>query len=120
MDDVEVRLDGNIGLLTWSPGNRSLTDQIPKRIAVQYDIEQHPGAGQVLVRDGHFVHFFSPQASVQPKHIVFVLDVSGSMYGMKMRQLKEAMKSILWDLYGNHKKDLFSILTFQSNVKVSL
>ena len=119
MDSAKVEIDGNIGLLTWSPSNKSMGGQVPQRIAVQYDIERHPGAGQVLVRDGHFVHFFSPPASVEPKHIVFVLDVSGSMYGTKLTQMKEAMTSILRELYANHKKDLFSIITFHDVAMVS-
>ena len=114
---VEVRLDGTIGLMRWSPDTKALSGNIPKRVVLQYDIE-HKGAGQVLVRDGHSVHFFSPAISVKPKHIFFVLDISGSMEGRKLEQLKEAMTSILNDLYTNHKKDYFSIVTFHTTVEV--
>lgn len=38
--------------------------------------------------NGYFVHFFAPQGlPVVPKNVVFVIDVSGSMYGRKMEQV---------------------------------
>lgn len=38
--------------------------------------------------NGYFVHFFAPQGlPVVPKSVVFVIDVSGSMYGRKMEQV---------------------------------
>ena len=120
MEDVTLRLDGNVGLMTWSPNPEFMKEDIPQRLVLQYDINHHPAAGRVILRDGHFVHFFSPQAStVQPKHIIFVLDVSGSMRGVKLMQLKEAMRAILRDLHASHKNDYFSIVTFHSKVKVS-
>lgn len=67
--------------------------------------------------DGYFVHFFAPE-HLPPlrKHVIFVLDVSGSMSGRKMTQLKEAMSTILGDL---NQDDLFSIVPFSSTVQVS-
>jgi uncharacterized protein YegL len=63
------------------------------------------------------VHFFAP-AGLQPlpKHAIFVLDTSGSMYGRKLEQLKEAMSTILADL---NQADLFSIVLFSTVVQVS-
>lgn len=41
------------------------------------------------VSDGHFVQFFAPEKlDPLPKNIVFVIDVSGSMWGLKMRQVR--------------------------------
>ncbi|XP_008193326.1 inter-alpha-trypsin inhibitor heavy chain H4 isoform X2 [Tribolium castaneum] len=77
---------------------------------VQYDVERDPQGGEVLVRDGYFVHFFSPsELKPLPKHIVFVLDHSGSMSGRKIDQLIEAMQNILTDL---KETDLFNIVRF--------
>ena len=45
-----------------------------------------------------------------PKDIIFVLDLSGSMTGKKISQLKQAMLVILKDL---QKKDRFNIITFR-------
>jgi Uncharacterized protein encoded in toxicity protection region of plasmid R478, contains von Willebrand factor (vWF) domain len=49
------------------------------------------------------------------KHVIFVLDISGSMQGRKLEQLKQAMSTILTDL---HQDDLFSIVLFSSEVQV--
>ena len=68
------------------------------------------------VMNGYFVHFFAP-ANLPPlkKHVVFVLDTSGSMWGRRMEQLKEAMNKILADLTPD---DFFNIFTFSSEVVV--
>ena len=64
--------------------------------------------------NGYFVHFFAPDyLQALPKHVVFVLDVSGSMYGTKLVQLKDAMMTILDDL---SEQDYFNILTFSTRV----
>ncbi|KAG8300340.1 hyaluronan metabolic process [Homalodisca vitripennis] len=73
------------------------------------------GVGYPEVDEGYFVHFFAPEDLPQlKKHIVFVLDYSGSMGGRKLEQLKEAMDKILSDL---SPKDHFSIVVFQSYVE---
>ncbi|KAG7304353.1 hypothetical protein JYU34_011294, partial [Plutella xylostella] len=68
------------------------------------------------VNDGYFVHFFAPP-SLPPlaKHVVFVLDTSGSMMERKLEQLRAAMTAILRDL---HPHDYFSIVEFSSYVQV--
>lgn len=50
-----------------------------------------------------------------PKYVLFVLDTSGSMYDRKIKQLKEAMNSVLSEL---KPEDSFSIIEFNSNVIV--
>ncbi|GLV32310.1 hypothetical protein CBL_00979 [Carabus blaptoides fortunei] len=89
---------------------------IAGQFVVTYKVEQEPAGGEVLVNDGYFVHFFAPE-DLQPlaKHVVFVLDVSGSMSGRKIAQLREAMKSILNDL---KEGDYFNIVKFHSDVQV--
>ncbi|VVC88007.1 unnamed protein product [Leptidea sinapis] len=85
------------------------------QFVVQYDVDRSKNE-QVLVNDGYFVHFLAP-TSLPPlrKHVVFVLDTSGSMMGRKVEQLREAMQSILAKL---NIGDYFSIVEFNSNVKV--
>jgi len=67
--------------------------------------------------NGYFVHFFAPP-KLKPlqKHVVFVLDVSGSMAGRKIAQLKEAMVEILNDLNSN---DYLNMIIFSTDVTVS-
>lgn len=38
--------------------------------------------------NGYFVHYFAPMELPRiPKNVMFVIDVSGSMYGRKMEQV---------------------------------
>ena len=53
--------------------------------------------------------------SAMGKHVVFVLDHSGSMIGRKFEQVVEAMKNILSDLIS---KDLFDIVWFSEGASV--
>uniref|UniRef100_A0A673AUV1 Inter-alpha-trypsin inhibitor heavy chain 2 n=1 Tax=Sphaeramia orbicularis TaxID=375764 RepID=A0A673AUV1_9TELE len=77
---------------------------------VKYDVVRDSN-----VSDGHFVHFFAPSnLSPLPKNIVFVIDVSGSMWGVKMKQTVEAMQAILDDLTID---DHFSVIDFNHNVR---
>ncbi|XP_044254677.1 inter-alpha-trypsin inhibitor heavy chain H4-like [Tribolium madens] len=86
------------------------------QFVVQYDVERDPKGGEVLLRDGYFVHFFAPSdLKTLPKHVVFVLDHSGSMMGRKIEQLMQAMDKILSDL---NPEDLFHIVRFSDNVSV--
>ncbi|XP_050295500.1 inter-alpha-trypsin inhibitor heavy chain H4-like isoform X18 [Anthonomus grandis grandis] len=91
-------------------------DGLTGQFVVQYDVERDPQGGEVLVDGGYFVHFFAPD-DLPPlkKQVVFVLDTSGSMSGIRITQLKEAMDSILSEL---KPEDLFSIVEFNSVVKV--
>uniref|UniRef100_A0A7N8XM41 Inter-alpha-trypsin inhibitor heavy chain 2 n=1 Tax=Mastacembelus armatus TaxID=205130 RepID=A0A7N8XM41_9TELE len=84
-------------------------------LTVKYDVNRDSNAGELQVSDGHFVHFFAPsELSPLPKNIVFVIDVSGSMWGVKMKQTVEAMQAILDDLTVD---DQFSIIDFNHNVR---
>lgn len=68
------------------------------------------------VVNGYFVHFIAPKGlEPMPKNIIFILDLSSSMYGDKIRQLKEAMLIILGDL---REGDHFNIVTFNSVARV--
>ncbi|XP_066523321.1 inter-alpha-trypsin inhibitor heavy chain H2 [Hoplias malabaricus] len=84
-------------------------------LTVQYDVERERHVGELQVSDGHFVQFFAP-SDLPPltKNIVFVIDVSGSMWGLKMKQTVEAMQAILDDLTID---DQFSIIDFNHNVR---
>jgi predicted metal-dependent peptidase len=73
---------------------------------------------ELQVSDGYFVHFFAPtDLKALHKHVVFVLDVSGSMDGRKIEQLKEAMTAILDDL---NNGDYFNIVEFSYSVTVMM
>ncbi|KAG7225533.1 hypothetical protein INR49_004939 [Caranx melampygus] len=91
------------------------TSAIDGVFTVKYDVNRDSNSGELQVSDGHFVHFFAPSnLSPLPKNIVFVIDVSGSMWGVKMKQTVEAMQAILDDLTID---DQFSIIDFNHNVR---
>ena len=81
-------------------------------LIVTYDVDRKEERNEIQVVDGYFVHFFTPdQLPVLPKHVTFVLDVSGSMEGEKLQQLKDAMFTILNDM---SDKDFLTLITFSS------
>ncbi|CAG0925027.1 unnamed protein product [Notodromas monacha] len=84
---------------------------------VRYDVDHSP-IGELYVVDGYFVHYLAPDATPykpMPKHAVFVIDTSGSMFGFKMEQTKDAMKTIIKELTIN--EDYLSIVTFSSGAR---
>ncbi|XP_076022886.1 inter-alpha-trypsin inhibitor heavy chain H6 [Genypterus blacodes] len=81
---------------------------------IQYDVDLRDIMGDVQVFDGYFVHYFAPRGlPVVPKDVIFVIDVSGSMIGTKIKQTKQAMGTILGDL---REGDHFNIITFSDKV----
>ncbi|XP_053173190.1 inter-alpha-trypsin inhibitor heavy chain H5 [Scomber japonicus] len=81
---------------------------------IHYDVNLRDLMGDVQVHDGYFVHYFAPRGlPVVPKDVIFVIDVSGSMIGTKIKQTKQAMSTILGDL---REGDHFNIITFSDKV----
>ena len=81
---------------------------------VQYDVDRKSQGNEIQVLDGYFVHYFAPdQLPPLPRHVVFVLDISGSMTGVKLQQTKDAMVTILEDMTD---QDYFNILTFSDDI----
>ncbi|XP_060566448.1 inter-alpha-trypsin inhibitor heavy chain H3-like [Ruditapes philippinarum] len=95
--------------------NDQSTEGLSGQFIVQYDIDRSLDGGDVLVVNGYFVHFLAPDIQKAiPKDVLFVLDISGSMSGRKIIQLKEAMYVILDEL---EEGDRFNIITFNGNSK---
>ena len=82
---------------------------------VQYDVDlDSSGGNEIQVLDGYFVHHFAPEnLQTLPRHVIFVVDVSGSMHGTKLKQTKDAMVTILDDMTA---QDYFDIITFSTGV----
>ncbi|XP_067854687.1 inter-alpha-trypsin inhibitor heavy chain H3-like isoform X2 [Heptranchias perlo] len=77
---------------------------------IQYDVNRDLSAGSVQIVNGYFVHHFAPaNLSTIPKNVIFVIDRSGSMWGTKMQQTKEALIKILEDM---DTEDHFAIIIF--------
>ncbi|KAG8128267.1 hypothetical protein E2320_015129 [Naja naja] len=80
---------------------------------IKYDVNRD-SPNNLQVVNGYFVHFFAPKILERlPKNVAFVIDVSGSMSGQKIRQAKEALTKIVEDL---KEEDHFNIILFQSSV----
>lgn len=59
--------------------------------------------------DGYFVHYFAPRGlPVVPKDVIFVIDVSGSMIGTKIKQVKWTRS---WKLSGDGEGNLLLKMT---------
>ena len=79
-------------------------------------MERGPAAGEVQLLDGYFVHFTAPEKlTPMAKHVVFVLDTSGSMRHRKMHQTIAAMVTILGDM---RPEDSLTIVSFATEVTV--
>merc|ERR1711953_560590 len=85
------------------------------KFVVKYDVDRKGEDNEVQVINGYFVHYFAPNELVQTlqKHVVFVLDISGSMTGEKIRQLKDAMFTVFDDMT---ESDYFNIVAFSDRI----
>nr|CAD7399796.1 unnamed protein product [Timema poppensis] len=110
----------NEAVIHWAPTleeQKSINkDGVKGQLIVRYDVDRLAHPEQILINDGYFVHFYAPNdLKTLRKHVTFVLDVSGSMCGRKIEQLKAAMKTILSDL---NPDDLLSIIIFSTGIHV--
>ncbi|OBS70164.1 hypothetical protein A6R68_01296, partial [Neotoma lepida] len=106
--------------ITFSP---TLQDQstfsssgIMADFTVHYDVVMEDIIGDVQIYGGYFIHYFAPRG-LPPveKNVVFVIDVSGSMFGTKLQQTKKAMNTILSDMQAS---DYFNIISFSDKVNI--
>jgi len=84
------------------------------KMVVNYDVDRPDDGSDVQIAGGRFVHYFAPDnLPTIPKHVTFVIDVSGSMDGDKLTQTKDAMTMILENM---NDIDSLNILTFSDEV----
>ena len=85
-------------------------------LQVDYDIERRQQSSYVETIGSYFMHSFVTNGIDQPaRHLIFVLDKSGSMENKKMTQLKDSMMEIIRDLTNN--KDYFNIIAFDNEMR---
>jgi len=94
---------------------RDLELYLPIRTTVGASLTTYRPAGE----DGYLMLLLSPGATradvaVQPRDIVAVLDVSGSMSGAKIDQAKAALRQLLGTL---RESDRFRLIAFSSDVR---
>ncbi|XP_068108916.1 inter-alpha-trypsin inhibitor heavy chain H3-like [Hyperolius riggenbachi] len=82
---------------------------------VTYDVNRE-SPGNIQVVNGYFVHFFAPSKLTNvPKNVVYVIDRSGSMWGRKIQQTREALLKILED---TAEHDHFNFVLFDHEISV--
>lgn len=114
-------------LATTRDGNRlaiTVADTgAPRDLELFLPVRTTVGASLVTYRpaggDGYFMLLLAPGAAradvaVQPRDIVAVLDVSGSMSGAKIDQAKAALRQLLGTL---RESDRFRLIAFSSDVR---
>jgi hypothetical protein len=72
------------GKLTFktAPTTATWNGRLQQKFVVQYRMND-PSAAELLWSDDHFVYFYPTEIlTIFPRHIVFVIDVSGSMGGI--------------------------------------
>merc|ERR1712223_2022873 len=88
------------------------------KFVVNYDVKRPDDGNDVQIGAGKFVHYFAPDnLPTMPKHVIFVIDVSGSMGGRKLEQTKDAMTTML-DKMSEKNIDNFNIILFSSDITV--
>ncbi|XP_072328852.1 inter-alpha-trypsin inhibitor heavy chain H3-like isoform X2 [Scyliorhinus torazame] len=82
---------------------------------IRYDVNRALSSGGIQIVNGYFVHHFAPANLPKvPKNVIFVIDRSFSMRGLKFKQTKLAILRILGDM---NVKDHFTIISFDSTVE---
>lgn len=116
-DEGTMIIDGYyVNKLEWKPSmlEQETASNVPEiPFEIEYELVLQDGGGMVFINDnGEFVHMFSVPCEddkVMRKQVVFVIDISGSMSGNPILQVRKAMLSILSQLRPN---DYFNIVTF--------
>ena len=78
----------------YSPALDQVQDGNIEKIVFNYDVKRPDDGNDIQIGAGRFVHYFVPDpnnVNKQPKHVIFVIDKSGSMNGTKMEQTKDAV-----------------------------
>ncbi|XP_026539323.1 inter-alpha-trypsin inhibitor heavy chain H3-like [Notechis scutatus] len=117
---VKKSFSGKKGHVSFSPTieqqrtcDNCTTTLLQGDFVIKYDVNRD-SPNNLQVVNGYFVHFFAPKILERlPKNVAFVIDVSGSMSGQKIRQAKEALTKIVEDL---KEEDHFNIILFESSV----
>jgi len=127
LDVEESRIANVTKNVDWTPNNARVEfapdkkyqqeagDQgVAGKFVVRYDVDRKGQDSEIQVIDGYFVHYFVPsELPTLPKHAVFVLDISGSMEGEKIRQLKDAMFTVFDDMTDS---DYFNLVAFSDRI----
>merc|ERR1711976_985555 len=114
---VLKNLDKNIATIELTP-NDAKNNGKDWKFVVNYDVKRPADGNDVQIGAGKFVHYFAPDnLPTSKKHVIFVIDVSGSMSGRKLAQTKDAMTTMLTKMSENNL-DNFNIILFDHEIEV--
>ena len=103
---------------TYSPALDQAHNGNISKIVINYDVKRPDDGNDIQIGAGRFVHYFVPDpnnVSKNPKHVIFVIDKSGSMNGTKMEQTKDAVMEWLQTMKENDIKS-FNFVMFDYSV----
>lgn len=115
---ARVRTNGTAQTLTYEVGPRPSDASTP--FTASYMLPATEGAGELLATvidgKGYFAHRFRAPADAEdlPMDLVMVLDVSGSMSGLKMEQMRDAAKQVVQALGPD---DRLHLVAFSSDAR---
>ena len=90
---------------TYSPALDQVHNGNIEKIVINYDVKRPDDGNDIQIGAGRFVHYFVPDpnnVSKKTKHVIFVIDKSGSMNGTKIEQTKDAVMEWLQTLKENY------------------
>ena len=89
-------------------------DGFDNQLRVEYDVDRPSAAcGDIIMRDGYFVHFISPESvDPMPKNVVLTIDTSGSM--SIANRMAKARNSVISFLNQLDPEDTFWLQEFNS------
>ena len=109
----DSKITPNIASITMTP-NDAKNNGKDWKFVINYDVKRPIDGNDVQIGAGKFVHYFAPDnLPTMPKHIIFVIDISGSMGGRKLEQTKDAMTTMIRKMSKNNL-DNFNIILFDS------
>merc|ERR1711962_170365 len=110
-------LDKNNATIELTP-NDAKNNGKDWKFVVNYDVKRSASGNDVQIGAGKFVHYFAPDnLPTMKKHVIFVIDVGGSMGGRKLAQTKDAMTTMLNKMSENNL-DNFNIILFDDDIEV--
>ena len=70
----------------------------------------------VQIGAGKFIHYYTPdKLPTMAKHVIFVIDISGSMSGRKLEQTKDALLAMLDEMKEKNIGESSMIFSFHEN-----
>ena len=89
----------------YSPALDQVHNGNVEKIVIDYDVKRPDDGNDIQIGAGRFVHYFVPDpnnVNKKPKHVIFVIDKSGSMNGTKIEQTEDAVMQWLQTMRENY------------------